>query len=438
MENDGKDKSYYIETYGCQMNEYDSALVKGLLEDHGYLPVARPEDADVVLVNTCSVREKAEETAIEKLRNFMGLKKHRRDMKLGVLGCMSENRKDALFQRLPKLDMIVGPDHYDRIPELLGLAGRNLALGLSERSVYEGSFAASASGASAFVAVQRGCNFRCAYCIVPSTRGPEKSRKLADVVEEVRRLAAKGVVEINLLGQTVNAYRSPDGSWIELLRAVAAVSGIGRIRFTSPHPRYFTRRVVEEMASIPQVMPHFHLPVQSGSTELLRAMRRQYGRTHYLDTVARLREAYPDMAITTDIIAGFPGESLEDHRETLSLMEEVRFDQAFMFAYSPRPGTPSALLEETIDAAEKGRRLAEIIELQHEHTRQRLDAEVGKTVEVLLEGPSRREAREWIGKTPHFRKVILDLGDAGVVGQRVQAKVVARRGQVLWGEPLPG
>ncbi|MEN9355753.1 MAG: hypothetical protein RL318_3078 [Fibrobacterota bacterium] len=428
------EKTYYIETYGCQMNEYDSALVESLLETEGYTKASVPEGADVVLVNTCSVREKAEETAYEKLRNFQALKKSKPGMKLGMIGCMAENKKESVFTRLPKLDLAVGPDHYEELGHLLGLSGRNTSLGTSRASVYEGAYAQAISGAAAHVAVQRGCNFHCAYCIVPSTRGPEKSRSLADVLEEVRRLAKKGVVEISLLGQTVNAYRAADGTWIELLHAVSQVEGIERIRYTSPHPRYFTRPVVEAMAQLPKVMPHVHLPVQSGSTPILKAMKRQYTRDHYLATVERLRELIPGVSITTDIIAGFPGETLEDHEATLSLMEAVRFEQAFMFAYSPRPGTPSALVEESIDATEKQRRLAEIIELQHEHTRQRLDESVGLTESVMLEGPSRREATEWIGKTPQWRKVIVDPGEGAVAGQILSVKITARRGTVLWGE----
>ena len=428
------DKTYYIETYGCQMNEYDSALVEGLLETEGYTKAPSPEGADVVLVNTCSVREKAEETAYEKLRNLQALKKAKPGMKLGMIGCMAENKKESVYARLPKLDLAVGPDHYEELPRLLGLSGRNTSVGTSRESVYEGAYAQAISGALAHVAVQRGCNFHCAYCIVPSTRGPEKSRSLHDVLEEVRRLAAKGVVEISLLGQTVNAYRAKDGSWIELLAAVSEVAGIERIRYTSPHPRYFTRPVVEAMARLPKVMPHVHLPVQSGSTPILKAMRRQYTRDHYLATIERLRELIPGAAVTTDIIAGFPGETLEDHEATLSLMEAVRFEQAYMFAYSPRPGTPSFGMAESIDAAEKQRRLAEIIELQHGHARQRLDESVGLTESVMLEGPSRREASEWIGKTPQSRKVIVAPGEGARAGQILPVKVTARRGTVLWGE----
>ncbi len=430
-------KSYFILTYGCQMNEYDSSLVEGILEREGYQRAARFEEAEVVLVNTCSVREKAEETAIEKLRNLQALKRGRPTVKLGVLGCMAENRKEALFASLPKLDFAIGPDHYAELPRLLGGAEKSLALGSVVDDPYRGMFAVSEGAVSAFVAVQRGCNLRCAYCIVPSTRGPEKSRALADIVEETRRMAERGAVEVTLLGQTVNAYRAQDGNWIDLLRAVSQVEGIRRIRFTSPHPRYFTAGIVAEMAELPKVMPHMHLPVQSGSSTVLRAMRRQYGRDQYLATVARLRAAIPDIAITTDIIAGFPGESEEDHLATLSLMREVRFDQAFMFAYSPRPGTPSAGLPETIDRTEKIRRLEEIIALQLEHTRERLDARVGAVEEVLLEHPSRREAREWVGRTPHFRKVVLVPSEEPHPGQIVTARINARRGQVLWGETLP-
>lgn len=427
-------KTYYIETYGCQMNEYDSALVESLLETEGYAKSPVPEGADVVLVNTCSVREKAEDTAYEKLRNLQALKKAKPGMKLGMIGCMAENKRETIFERLPKLDLAIGPDHYESLPELLGISGRTARVGTSrEGGSYEGAYAQAASGVLAHVAVQRGCNFHCAYCIVPSTRGPEKSRSLRDVVEEVRRLAAKGIREVNLLGQTVNAYRAQDGSWTDLLAAVSEIDGIERIRYTSPHPRYYTRAAVEAQARLPKVMPHAHIPVQSGSTPVLKAMRRQYSREQYLDTIARLRETVPGIALTTDIIAGFPGETREDHEATLSLMEAVRFDQAFMFAYSPRPGTPSASMEEFLTAQEKQARLAEIIDLQHRHTRERLEEQVGKIEPVLLEGPSRREPSVWFGKTPHFRKVVVEPGEGAEPGQILSVKIEARRGTVLRG-----
>jgi tRNA-2-methylthio-N6-dimethylallyladenosine synthase len=430
------DHRYFLETYGCQMNEYDSTLVAGILEARGYLPTRDPGEADLILVNTCSVRDKAEETALDKLVSIAYHKRRNPQVRLGVLGCMAENRRESILERVPEVDLLLGPDHYDRLSQALGLpseTGSVSAVGHDPSQTYEGMFPAVPATVSAYVAIQRGCDKNCSYCIVPTTRGPERSRPSGDILEEVRRLVAGGVAEVNLLGQTVNAWRS-DISFADLLRELGKVAGLERIRFTSPHPRHFTESVLRAMAETPAVCAHVHAPLQSGSSRVLRAMRRQYSRDQYLSIIDRIRHHIPDMAVTTDIIAGFPGETEEEHRETLSLMESVRFDQAFMFAYSARPGTPAANLPETITEQEKGARLAEIIELQRRHTYQRLEEQIGQEAEVLLEGTSRRDPGEWIGKTPQFRKVILCAPEGSRPGQLLTARVVARRGQVLRGE----
>ncbi|HOX53126.1 MAG TPA: tRNA (N6-isopentenyl adenosine(37)-C2)-methylthiotransferase MiaB, partial [Fibrobacteria bacterium] len=400
---DPSQKYYFLETYGCQMNEYDSSLVSGLLEERGYRPTQDPSVADLLLVNTCSVREKAETTALDKLRSIAHHKRRRPGVRLGVLGCMAENRREAILERIPEVDLLLGPDHYDRLGEVLDRP-RNAstpisALGPDRNQTYEGLFPAAGANVSAFVAIQRGCDLKCAYCIVPSTRGPERSRPSDDILREVRHLVAKGVREVTLLGQTVNAWRS-DLSFADLLRRLGEVDGLRRLRFTSPHPRYFTESVCQAMAEVPSVCPHVHMPVQSGSTAVLRAMRRQYTREQYLGIVERIRRHLGGASITTDIIAGFPGETESDHQDTLSLMEAVRFDAAFMFAYSPRPGTPAAALPEDLDPSRKQERLQEIIDLQMRHTFQRLDEQVGTRTEILLEGPNRREPSQWFGKTP--------------------------------------
>lgn len=435
-----KDKRYFLETYGCQMNEYDSSLVAELLSERGYAPTSDPGDAQLILVNTCSVRDKAEETALEKLRSIAHHRRRDPSVRLGVLGCMAENRKETILERIPEVDILLGPDHYDRLGELLDLSadqiGRKLssALGPDAGQTYEGLFAAPPAGVQAFVAVQRGCDMKCSYCIVPTTRGPERSRPLRDVLEETRRLVGKGVVEVMLLGQTVNAYRADDGNFGDLLVALDKVPGLRRVRFMSPHPRYFTENLCRAMADLPSVCRHLHIPLQSGSSRVLRSMRRQYSRDQYLRIVDRLRAHLPDVALTTDVIAGYPGETLDEHRQTLSLLEAVRFDTAFLFAYSPRPGTLSADMAETITEEEKQRRLAEIIELQRRHTYERLEESVGTVEEILLEGASRRSGREWIGKTTHFRKVVLDPGPDARAGQILSARILSRRGQILWGE----
>jgi tRNA-2-methylthio-N6-dimethylallyladenosine synthase len=430
-------KFYFLETYGCQMNEYDSSLVSGLLEERGYRPTQDLSLADLILVNTCSVREKAETTALEKLRSIAHHKRRRPGVRLGVLGCMAENKRETILERIPEVDLLLGPDHYDRLGEVLdrprSLAMPISALGPDRNQTYEGLFPSASANVSAFVAIQRGCDFKCAYCIVPTTRGPERSRPSEDILREVHHLVGKGVVEITLLGQTVNAWRA-DLSFADLLRRLGQVDGLKRIRFTSPHPRYFTESVCQAMAEVPTVCPHVHMPVQSGSTAVLRAMRRQYTRDQYLTIVSRIRRHLPTAAITTDIIAGFPGETELDHRDTLSMMDAVRFDASFMFAYSPRPGTPAADLPETIDAAQKQARLQEIIDLQMRHTFQRLDEQMGSNTEILLEGPNRREPKEWFGKTPQFHKVVVRPEHPCVAGQILPVRIAARRGQVLWGQ----
>lgn len=431
-----KDKRYFLETYGCQMNEYDSSLVAELLTQRGYTPTTDPGEAQLILVNTCSVRDKAEETALEKLRSIAHHRRRDPSVRMGVLGCMAENRKETILERIPEVDILLGPDHYDQLGEVLDQSEQKLssALGPDIAQTYEGLFAAPPAGVQAFVAVQRGCDMKCSYCIVPTTRGPERSRPLRDVLEETRRMVDKGVVEIMLLGQTVNAYRADDGNFGDLLVALDKIPGLRRVRFMSPHPRYFTDNLCRTMADLPSVCRHMHIPLQSGSSRVLRSMRRQYSRDQYLRIVERLRTHMPDVALTTDVIAGYPGETLEEHHETLSLLTTVRFDAAFLFAYSPRPGTLSADMPETITEEEKQRRLAEIIEMQRRHTYERLDESVGSTEDVLLEGASRRNGQEWIGKTTHFRKVVLDPGPDARAGQIVSARILSRRGQILWGE----
>ncbi len=438
LSQDSLGRRYFLETYGCQMNEYDSSLVAGLLEARGYTPTDDPGAAQLILVNTCSVRDKAEETALEKLRSIAHHRRRNPAVRLGVLGCMAENRRESILERIPEVDILLGPDHYDRLGDLLDHPnpGQKLtsALGPDIAQTYEGLFAAAPAGSSAFVAVQRGCDMKCSYCIVPTTRGPERSRPLRDVLEETRRLVAKGVGEVTLLGQTVNAYRADDGNFGEMLSALDGVPGLRRIRFMSPHPRYFTEPLCQTMAGLEHLCHHIHIPLQSGSSRVLRSMRRQYSRDQFLRIVDRIRSHLPEVALTTDIIAGYPGETQAEHLETISVMEAVRFDTAYMFAYSPRPGTLSAEMQENLSAEEKSARLAEIIEVQRRHTYERLDSCVGATQEVMLEGASRRNGEEWIGKTTHFRKVVLNPGPEARAGLVVQAKIIARRGQILWGE----
>ena len=383
----------YIETYGCQMNVADSELVLGVLEREGYVAVDDPAAADVVLVNTCAVRDHAEQKVLSRVGELKRCK--RPGGVLGVVGCMAQRLGPKLLERIPQVDLVVGPDGYRGLPELIA----RVRAGGGERAAdvefrgwehYEDVPPAREAGASAFVTVQRGCDYRCTFCIVPMTRGPERSRKLADVVREVERLAGAGTTEVTLLGQTVNSYDDGTHDFADLLRAVGAVPGIRRMRFTSPYPTDFGERVVAAMAETPAVCEHVHLPVQSGSSRVLRRMLRRYDRDRYLAVVAVLRDAMPGIALTTDIIVGFPGESEEDFRETLSLVEAVAFDDAFTFRYSPRDGTPATRLKDVVPDPVAGERLERLVAAVRGIARRKNVALVGSTHEVLVEGWAKR------------------------------------------------
>ncbi len=383
----------YIETYGCQMNVADSELVLGVLEREGYVAVDDPAAADVVLVNTCAVRDHAEQKVLSRVGELKRCK--RPGGVLGVVGCMAQRLGPKLLERIPQVDLVVGPDGYRGLPELIA----RVRAGGGERAAdvefrgwehYEDVPPAREAGASAFVTVQRGCDYRCTFCIVPMTRGPERSRKLADVVREVERLAGAGTTEVTLLGQTVNSYDDGTHDFADLLRAVGAVPGIRRMRFTSPYPTDFGERVVAAMAETPAVCEHVHMPVQSGSSRVLRRMLRRYDRDRYLAVVAALRDAMPGIALTTDIIVGFPGESEEDFRETLSLVEAVAFDDAFTFRYSPRDGTPATRLKDVVPDPVAGERLERLVAAVRGIARRKNVALVGSTHEVLVEGWAKR------------------------------------------------
>ena len=383
----------FIETYGCQMNVADSELVLGVLEREGYVAVDDPAAADVVLVNTCAVRDHAEQKVLSRVGELKRCK--RPGSVLGVVGCMAQRLGPRLLERIPEVDLVVGPDGYRGLPELIARAragGGERAADVEFRGWehYEDVPPAREGGASAFVTVQRGCDYRCTFCIVPMTRGPERSRKLADVVREVERLAGAGTTEVTLLGQTVNSYDDGTHDFADLLRAVGAVPGIRRLRFTSPYPTDFGEHVVAAMAATPAVCEHVHLPVQSGSSRVLRRMLRRYDRDRYLAVVAALRDAMPGIALTTDIIVGFPGETEDDFRETLSLVEAVAFDDAFTFRYSPREGTPATRLKDGVPDPVARERLERLVAAVRGIARRKNVALVGSTHEVLVEGWAKR------------------------------------------------
>lgn len=411
----------YVETYGCQMNVADSELVFGVLDREGYVRTDDPADADVLLVNTCAVRDHAEQRVLGRMGE---LKRYKRPGNvLGVIGCMAQRLGPKLLERVPQVDLVIGPDGYRGFPELIARArsgSRTADVEFRSWEHYEDVPPARPAAASAFVTVQRGCDYRCTFCVVPMTRGPERSRTLEDVVGEVTRLVATGTTEVTLLGQTVNSYHDGTHDFADLLRAVGAVAGVRRVRFTSPYPTDFTDRVLAAMAETPAVCEHVHLPVQSGSSRVLKRMLRRYTRERYLAVVDALRAAVPGIALSTDIIVGFPGETEAEFVETLSLVEQVEFDDAYTFKYSVREGTPAVKLHDHVPDELAGERLERLITLVRTVARRRNMALVGTTVEVLVEGRAKRggllQARsrnnkialvdgpdEWVGTYRHVR-----------------------------------
>src|SRR2546422_1576512 len=417
----------YIETYGCQMNVSDSELMLGALGREGSVRTDDPAQADVVLVNTCAVRDHAEQKVLSRMGELKRLK--RPGGVLGVVGCMAQRLGPRLLDRVPQVDLVVGPDGYRGLPELIARARageRATEVEFKSWEHYEDVPPVRGTPISAFVTVQRGCDYRCTFCIVPMTRGPERSRKLDDVVREVERLTAGGTTEVTLLGQTVDSYWDGEHDFSDLLRAVGGVPGLARLRFTSPYPTDFSDRVLCAMAETPPVCEHVHLPVQSGSSRVLKRMLRRYDRARYLEVVAALRHAVPGIALTTDIIVGFPGETEQDFQESVSLVEQVGYDDAFTFKYSPREGTPATRLKDAVPDDVAGERLERLIALVRGLARRKNVGLVGTTHEVLVEGRAKRGALlqgrtrtnkvalfaghdDWIGS---YRELRLKIGRA--------------------------
>ncbi len=417
----------WLETYGCQMNIADSQLVTAVLRRAGYATAARPEDADVILLNTCAIREHAEERVLGRLGDLARLKQSRPDLRLGLLGCMAQHNRAALIEKAPWLDLVAGPDSYRRLPEMLGAAGFDPAVDvrLNRAETYGDIAPEYASGVRAYVTAMRGCDKFCAFCVVPYVRGRERSVAPGEILREARKLAERGVREIVLLGQTVNAYRHGATDFAALLGELARVDGIERIRFTSPHPADMTPALIATMAAEPKIQPYLHLPAQSGSDRILAAMERGYTAGEYLELVARLRAAIPGLALSTDIIVGFHGETDEDYRATVGLMRTVGYDSAFTFKYSVREHTRAFRLGDTVSEAEKGRRLAEVIALQEAISLERNRALIGREFPVLVEGPARRGGGMLAGKTPQFKTAVFAGRPAIAPGDTVRVRVAS-------------
>jgi len=408
--------SYHIHTWGCQMNVHDSEKLAGLLEREGYVRASDENDADVILLNTCSIREKAAEKVFSELGRLRPIKEKNKAV-LGVCGCVAQQEGERIYQRAPYVDFVVGPRATESIaPTLAGIrAGGQRGLRVVDTAYRDDSIKfpfdeirrVGEGRAKAFVTIIEGCNHRCTYCIVPTTRGREIYRPIETVLDEVRSLAAKGVLEVEFLGQTVNAYRDENGNTLaDLLTETSAIDSIGRIRFTTSHPAQMTPRLMDAMAATqPKLCAYLHLPVQSGSTRVLQRMRRGYDRETYLEKIQALRSRIPGIVFGTDIIVGFPGETEEDFEETIQLLDEVQFDTVYSFAFSPRPGTKALDLVDELAPAEKHVRLQRLQEHQKAIQARRMARWEGQTVEVLVEGRSKRNTQRWTGRTVEARVV---------------------------------
>jgi tRNA-2-methylthio-N6-dimethylallyladenosine synthase len=431
-------RSVFLETYGCQMNVADSELMAGVLERAGIALTERAEDADAILINTCAIREHAEQRVLGRLGEFARLKSRRPELVVGVTGCMAQHLRKKLLDHGRVVDLVVGPDGYRTLPDLLRrAAGEPVAhVRLDRDETYGDLEPRRGSGVRAWVTVQRGCDKFCTYCVVPFTRGRERSLPLAVLVGQVRRAVAEGFREVVFLGQTVNSWRHEGDDFADLLRAAAGVEGLLRIRYTSPHPADMDDRLIEAMAEGGKICPHVHLPLQSASDRVLAAMERTYTIERYRQIVRRLRAAVPGIAITTDVIVGFPGETEEDYERTADFLEETRYDGAFLFKYSAREGTRAWRWEETVTEAEKGARLTRLIELQHRISGELHDALVGRQVEVLVEGNARKDAGQLYGKSAEFRTVVFE-DDGSPLGSLRRVRVVGATPVTLFGDPRP-
>ena len=424
----------YIETYGCQMNVSDSELMLGKLTASGYETVNRPDGADDILVNTCAIREHAEQRVLGRLGELKRYMKP--DSVVGVTGCMAQRLGPQLLERARHVSLVIGPDGYRALPSLIEGARRGeraTATDFDLEEHYEDFAARRFDGVKAWIPVQRGCDYRCTYCIVPTTRGPERSRRLADVVREAERVAGEGITEIVLLGQTVNSYHDGEHDFADLLRALGGVDGIRRIRFTSPHPNDFSERVIAAMAETPAVCEHVHLPMQSGSSRTLRRMLRRYTREGYLDCVSRLRAAIPGLSLTTDVIVGFPGETEEDFADTLSAVREVGFADAFTFRFSPREGTPATRMPAELAVSDEiaSDRLQRLIDAVRGIARERNLRLLGRREEVLVEKVSRR-GELLQARTRDFKTVLIP-GDEAMIGRYLTVELTGTTGSTFTG-----
>jgi tRNA-2-methylthio-N6-dimethylallyladenosine synthase len=432
-------KSFFIETFGCQMNVHDSEKVAGVLLGRGYRPAQNPQQADLLLYNTCSIREKAAQKVFSRLGDHK-LSARNDGKVIGVLGCVAQQEGEEIFERAPWVSLVCGSASYRKLPDLveqLETGGRRVTgLDLDTDETFETEITRRDNPFRAYLTIIEGCDYSCAYCVVPHTRGPERSRAGGSILSEVRRLADSGYTEIQLLGQTVNSYRDPSAqgmNFVELLRAVAAVPGIRRVRFTTSHPNDFHRAIVHAIDEVPALCDHVHLPVQSGSTRILKSMRRTYTRDEYLEKISWIRAARRPISITSDIIVGFPGETDGDFEDTVTLLDQVQYDGVFSFKYSPRPNTPAITMEDAVPEEEKGRRLAILQDRQRQIQIERNEKLVGQTFEVLVDG--RHASRgQWTGRSSSNRILNFTSSSESILGEYIQVRVTRAGPNSLVGE----
>ena len=440
----------YVETYGCQMNISDSELMEGVLANAGYEMVNVAEDADVILINTCAIRENAEKRVIGRVGQLQSLRLENPDLLIGVTGCMAQRMGEDFINGSAQVDLVMGPDGYRELPTALERIRRGDApkarperrrrtqlavLELDPRENYEGLEQRHTSSIAAWIPIQRGCDHRCTYCIVPYVRGPEKNRRPSEVLDEVARLADQGITEVTLLGQTVNSYAHEDWSFTDLLVGVARTSGISRVRFTSPHPNDVTDELIGALADEPAVCEHLHLPVQAGSDRTLRRMLRRYTVDQFLEIVDRVREGVPDIALTTDVIVAFPGETHDEFKQTLALMRRVRFDEAYTYKYSAREGTPATRLpDQDFLAPEVAQeRLSQLIEVSRAIQGEINEAELGRVEEVLVERMAKGPG-QMMGRSRRAKVIAFDADDRALIGRYVHVRLTGTTGATFSGE----
>lgn len=435
-------RRFYIETWGCQMNELDSQRMAGQLMQQGVLPTHDPEAADVILLNSCSIREKAEQKVYSRLGEYRLYKRHNSSLLIGLCGCVAQQEGERALERVPDLDFVLGPARVGELSQVVArrrMGERVVATGFPEERSYDIDAVSRQGEYKGMVTIVEGCNKNCTFCIVPKTRGPERSRSLADILGEVRHLLDYGFQEIELLGQTVNHWREPGDSsldFADLLEAVAVLPGLRRLRFVTSYPRDFTPRMVEKVGLHENICPYLHLPVQSGSDTVLRRMGRGYTRQLYLDLVAQLRAARKDLALSTDLIVGFPGETEEDFQRTLDLVEEVRFSALFAFTYSPRPGTAAPRLDGAVESTVAGERLQRLFSLQEAIQGEINQTLVGKEYDVVVTGWG-REAGTQTGRTPCHRIVHFATGsEPAQLGSVTRVRIDSARSHSLKAERL--